>query len=165
MFKNLIHCFSIKEDIKNFKDDLIKECINQRKKEKGGCNFKIQTKYSDNLYKIFIDCAKTILKPFTIKNKNLMIWCYMTDSVYSDTAWHNHMKSATINSVIYLQIQDKGISFRHNNKQIYLKPNNDDMLIFPAFLEHKPEPSNKDKRISINLELVCNENEREIFNV
>ena len=89
----------------------------------------------------------------------------MTDSEYNKNGWHNHKKSATINSVIYLQIQDKGISFRHNNKQIYLKPNNGDMLIFPAFLDHYPVPSKKDKRISINLELICNENEREIFNV
>ena len=165
MFKNLIHCFSIEEDIKNFKENLIKECIDQRKKEDGGLNFKVQTKYIDILYKIFIDCAKKILKPFTIKDKNFKVWCYMTDSEYNKNGWHNHKKSATINSVIYLQIQDKGISFKHNNEQIYLKPSNGDMLIFPAFLEHNPEPSDKDKRISINLELICNENEKEIFNV
>ena len=45
MFKNLIHCFSIEEDIKFFKENLIKECIDQRKKEDGGLNFKVQTKY------------------------------------------------------------------------------------------------------------------------
>ena len=105
MFKNLIHCFSIEEDIKNFKENLIKECIDQRKKEDGGCNFKIQTKYIDILYKIFIDCAKKILKPFTIKDKNFKVWCYMTDSVYNNTGWHNHKKSATINSVIYFNPQ------------------------------------------------------------
>ena len=165
MFKNLIHCFSIEEDIKNFKKNLIKECIYQRKQEDGGCNFKVQTKYIDTLYKIFIDCAKKILKPFTIKNKNFKVWCYMTDSVYNDTNWHNHKKSATINSVIYLQIQDKGISFKQNNKQMYLEPNNGDMLIFPASLDHKPRPSTDDKRISLNLELLCNESEKEIFNV
>ena len=165
MFKNLIHCFSIEEDIKNFKEDLIKECIDQRKKEDGGLNFKVQTKYINILYKIFIDCAKKILKPFTIKNKNFKVWCYMTDSVYNENGWHNHKKSATINSVIYLQIQDKGISFKQDNEQIYLKPDNGDMLIFPASLDHNPEPSTKDKRIRLNLELLCNENEKEIFNV
>jgi len=165
MFKNLIHCFSIEEDIKNFKEDLIKECINQRKEEKGGCNFKVQTKYIDTLYKIFIDCAKKILKPFTIKDKTFKVWCYMTDNMYNDTGWHNHKKSATINSVIYLQTQGKGINFKQNNKQIYLKPNNGDMLIFPSSLDHNPEPSTNDKRISLNLELLCNENEKEIFNV
>ena len=165
MFKNLIHCFSIEEDIKNFKEDLIKECINQRKEEKGGCNFKVQTKYIDTLYKIFIDCAKKILRPFTIKDKTFKVWCYMTDNMYNDTGWHNHKKSATINSVIYLQTQGKGINFKQNNKQIYLKPNNGDMLIFPSSLDHNPEPSTNDKRISLNLELLCNENEKEIFNV
>jgi len=165
VFKNLIHCFSIEEDIKNFKEDLIKECINQRKEEKGGCNFKVQTKYIDTLYKIFIDCAKKILRPFTIKDNNFKVWCYMTDSVYNDTGWHNHKKSATINSVIYLQIQDKGISFKQGNEQMYFKPDNGDMLIFPSSLDHNPEPSTNDKRISLNLELLCNENEKEIFNV
>lgn len=161
----MIYSFSIKENIKNFKENLIKECIDQRKKEEGGCNFKVQTKYIDTLYKIFIDCAKKILKPFTIKDKNFKVWCYMTDSIYNETGWHNHKNSATINSVIYLKIKDKGISFKKNNKQIYLKPNNGDMLIFPGSLDHKPKPSTDDKRISINLELICNENEREIFNV
>ena len=165
MFKNLIHCFSIEEDIKNFKENLIKECVDQRKKEDKGCNFKVQTKYIDNLYKIFIDCAKKILKPFTIKDKNFKVWCYMTDSVYNNTGWHNHKKSATINSVIYLQIQDKGISFKQDNEQIYFKPDNGDMLIFPSSLNHNPEPSTNDKRISLNLELLCNESEQEIFNV
>ena len=165
MFKNLIHCFSIEEDIKNFKDNLIKECINQRKEEKGGCNFKVQTKYIDTLYKIFIDCAKKILRPFTIKDNNFKVWCYMTDNMYNDTGWHDHKKSATINSVIYLQIQDKGISFKQGNEQIYFKPDNGDMLIFPASLNHNLEPSTNDKRISLNLELLCNENEKEIFNV
>ena len=165
MFKNLIHCFSIEEDIKNFKKNLIKECVDQRKKEEKGCNFKVQTKYIDNLYKIFIDCAKKILKPFTIKDKNFKVWCYMTDNMYNDTGWHNHKKSATINSVIYLQIQDKGISFKQDNEQIYFKPDNGDMLIFPSSLNHNPEPSTNDKRISLNLELLCNESEQEIFNV
>ena len=165
MFKNLIHCFSIEEDIKNFKENLIKECVDQRKKEEKGCNFKVQTKYIDNLYKIFIDCAKKILKPFTIKDKNFKVWCYMTDNMYNDTGWHNHKKSATINSVIYLQIQDKGISFKQDNEQIYFKPDNGDMLIFPSSLNHNPEPSTNDKRISLNLELLCNESEQEIFNV
>ena len=165
MFKNLIHCFSIEEDIKNFKEDLIKECIDQRKKENGGCNFKVKTKYINTLYNIFIDCAKKILKPFTIKDKNFKVWCYMTDSVYNDTGWHNHKKSATINSVIYLQIQDKGISFKQGNEQIYFKPDNGDMLIFPSSLDHKPRPSTDDKRISLNLELKCYEKENEVFNV
>ena len=165
MFKNLIHCFSIEEDIKNFKENLIKECVDQRKKEEKGCNFKVQTKHIDNLYKIFIDCAKKILKPFTIKDKNFKVWCYMTDSVYNENGWHNHKKSATINSVIYLQIQDKGISFKQDNEQIYFKPDNGDMLIFPSSLNHNPEPSTNNKRISLNLELLCNENEKEIFNV
>ena len=89
----------------------------------------------------------------------------MTDSVFNDTNWHNHKQSATINSVIYLQVKDKGIRFKHENKQIYIQPDDGDMLIFPSFLEHQPDVSTDDKRISLNLELRCNENEKEIFDI
>ena len=161
----MIHYFSAKEDIKNFKEDLIKECIVQRKKEKGGFNFNLKTKYINNLYDIFIQSAKKILKPFTLKNKDLKVWCYMTDNTFNNTCWHNHKESSTINCVIYLQIGKEGISFKIKNKEIYIEPNNGDMLIFPGSLEHRPKPSTNNKRISLNLELNCNENEKEIFNV
>jgi len=161
----MIHHFSIKENIKNFKEDLIKECIVQRKKEKDGLNFNVETKYINNLYDIFIESAKKILKPFTLKNKNLKIWCYITDDTFNDSCWHNHKKSSTINCVMYLQIKKEGISFKIKNKEIYIEPKNGDMLIFPGSLEHLPTPSKKDKRITLNLELNCNESEKEIFNV
>ena len=161
----MIHCFSIDEDIKDFKEDLIKECIAQRTKEEGGLNFRLNTKYTDNLYSIFIESAKKILKPFTLKNKDLKVWCYITDNTFNTAGWHNHKKSSTINCVMYLQIKKEGISFKIKNKETYIEPNNGDMLIFPGSLEHLPTPSTKDKRISLNLEIECNENEEEIFNV
>jgi hypothetical protein len=165
MIEKIIHCYSINEDINNFKDDLIKECIDQRKQEEGGLNFKLQTKHLDKLYSIFIDCSKKILKPFTLKDNILKVWCYITDENYNTTGWHNHKKSATINAVIYLQTKNKGIFFKHEKEVFYVKPDDGDMLIFPAFLEHRPEPSFTNKRISLNLELQCNEMEKEIFNV
>jgi len=161
----MIYSFSIDKKIENFKENLIKECINQRKKEEGGLNFKLETKYIKNLYIIFIETAKKILKPFTLKKKDFKVWCYITDNTFNNTCWHDHKKSATINGVIYLQIKNEGINFRNNNKKIYIKPNNGDMLIFPGSLEHCPETSTDYKRISLNLELMCNENEKDIFNV
>ena len=161
----MIHRFSIDEDIKDFKEDLIKECMAQRNKEKGGLNFKLNTKYIDNLYSIFTESAKELLKPFTLKNKDFKVWCYITDNTFNDAGWHNHKKSSTINCVMYLQIKKEGISFKIKNKEIYIEPNNGDMLIFPGSLEHLPKPSINYKRISLNLELKCNENEKEIFNV
>ena len=161
----MIYRFSIKEDIKDFKEDLIQECIAQRAKEKDGLNFNLNTKYISNLYSIFIKSAKKILKPFTLKDKDLKVWCYITDNTFNDSCWHNHKKSSTINCVMYLQIKKEGISFKIKNKEIYIKPNNGDMLIFPGSLEHLPTPSKEDKRITLNLELNCNENEKEIFNV
>ncbi len=163
MIEKKIHCFSISDDIKFFKDDLIKECIDQRKQEESGCNFKLQTKHLEKLYDIFIDCNKKILKPHTIKHDVLKVWCYITDENYNTTGWHNHTKTATINAVIYLQTKNKGIFFRHKKEHLFVQPSDGDMLIFPAYLEHKPEPSFTDKRISLNLELCCNESEEYIF--
>ena len=89
----------------------------------------------------------------------------MTDKLYSDTHWHNHIKSATINSVIYLKTNNKGIDFMISNEEKKIMPNDGDMLIFPASIYHRPEPSTDNERISLNLEMRCNENEKEIFNV
>jgi len=161
--EKIIHCYSISEDINSFKNDLIKECLDQRKQEEGGLNFKLQTKHLDKLYDIFIDCSKKILKPFTLEDNVLKVWCYVTDKSYNLTGWHDHKKSATINAVIYLQTKNKGVFFKHGKEHLFLKPDDGDMLIFPASLEHKPEPSISDERISLNLELRCNESEEDIF--
>jgi len=37
------------------------------------------------------------------------------------------------------------------------------MLIFPGFLSHRPMTSSTQQRISLNLELRCEENEKDIF--
>ena len=161
----MIYSFFIENNIKNFKTNLINECLAQRNLEQDCNNFKLNTMYLHNLYKLFITNAKKVLNKFTLKDKDFKIWCYITDKSYSDTHWHNHKKSATINCVIYLKTNNKGIDFIVNNKKKYLKPKDGDMLIFPASLDHCPQPATDKKRISLNLEIRCNENEQEIFNV
>ena len=165
MLKDLIHSSFINEKINHFKNELIKECIEQRYQIKGKGSFFVKSKYQDCLYNIFINEAKKKLNKFTLKSTDFEIWCYISDDKFNDTGWHNHIEKATINSVMYLVTQHKGIDFKLNNEQLHLKPQEGEMLIFPAFLMHCPHPSKTEKRITLNLELLCNETDKEIFNV
>ena len=67
--------------------------------------------------------------------------------------------------MLYLDTQDKGIDFRYDNNEVYIKPNNDDMLIFPGSLDHRLHPSVDKERISLNLEIRCKENENKLFKI
>ncbi len=165
MLKNLIHSFFIGEKINHFKDELIKECIEQRYQIKNKGSFFVKSKYQNNLYNIFISEAKKTLNKFTLKNMDFEMWCYISDNEFNDTGWHNHTEKSTINCVMYLITQNKGIDFKLENEELHLKPKEGEMLIFPAFLMHCPHPSKTDKRITLNLELLCNETDKEIFNV
>ena len=165
MLKDLIHSSFIDQKIIHFKNELIKECVEQRYQIKGKGSFLVKSKYQDHLYNIFINEAKKNLNKFTLKSVDLEIWCYISDNEFNDTGWHNHTEKATINCVMYLITQNKGIDFKLNNEELHLKPKDNEMLIFPAFLMHYPHPSKTEKRITLNLELLCNETDKEIFNV
>ena len=56
-----------------------------------------------------------------------------------------------------------GIKFKMDEESWYIEPQNFDLLIFPGFLNHLPVTSRTQKRISLNLELKCNEADKEIF--
>jgi|8_EtaG_2_1085327.scaffolds.fasta_scaffold77325_2 hypothetical protein len=167
--KKLIYCFNVSKDIEGFKHDLISECESQRKMNKTGKiinhNFLVVSKYINKLYNIFYIYSQNILNKFTLKDIDFTLWCFMTDRNYFKTGWHNHKNTATINCVIYLETQNQGIDFKEGEETLYLEPHNGDMLIFPNFLDHYPHVSKQDKRISLNLEMRCNENAKEIFNV
>ena len=85
---------------------------------------------------------------------------------------HNHVKTSTINSVFYLNVPstitiEKGsISFFMNDEIFTYKPNNDDFLIFPDYLDHGINNYKDDEewRISINMEIICSESSDELFN-
>ena len=67
--------------------------------------------------------------------------------------------------MIYLKTEGKGIFFKHKDESLYVLPKENDMLIFPAFLDHYPVPSKKEPRITLNLELRCKEPINKIFNI
>jgi len=82
--------------------------------------------------------------------------------------WHNHINSSTINAVYYLNIPKKDnvtIDFELNKKLLTYKIKNYDLIIFPDNLNHKPNRCYNDGyRISINMEIICNETSEHIFN-
>tara|TARA_R110000803_G_scaffold140663_1_gene207192 strand:- start:349 stop:840 length:492 start_codon:yes stop_codon:yes gene_type:complete len=162
----LIHITNIEDKIKSFYKDLIHECTQQRPKSiKNGNNYFLDTKYKNQLYDIVLNESRSRLKKFYLKDNNFQCWCYFSDKKYNQTGWHNHISTSTINAVIYLKIpkNNKGINFDINNKIKNFRPKNFDLYIFPNYLEHYPYPSRNGSRITLNLEIKCNESAKYIF--
>ena len=152
MLNNLIIKHNIGNEIKDIKNTLIEECLSQRDKLAESNNFPIHSKHTNYLYNIFYQICKLTLNKFNLTDLNFRLWCYLTDKDFNDSVWHNHKKTTTINGVIYLKTQDKGIFFKHNNQRMHILPRECDILVFPSFLEHLPEVSKTEPRISLNLE-------------
>ena len=166
----MITKISVNKEIKSFKKDLINECIKKRlvnPSVHGVNNYFVDSKHTEKLYTILIrSCAKH-LNTFTISDHNFKLWCYYSDKKFNEGNWHNHIDTATINAVLYLKVpkNNKGIDFRMNKTIYNLKPKSGDLIIFPDFLDHYPYPSFDQPRISLNLEIKCNEQSRQIGKV
>ena len=162
---NIIYIYNLKNEIKDFKKDIIKDCLKTRKNS--NYSFQIFTKHHKKLYSIFIKNCRKRLKKFKIIDKETKIWSYFTDKNYfQDGEFHDHVRTSTICGVLYLEtIENCGIYFKYNNKIIYLEPKPYDLLIFPNFLKHKPVASKNKKRVSLNFELICSESTDKIFNI
>jgi hypothetical protein len=120
------------------------------------------------LYKKFFKlCEKKFLFTTHPRSSN-MCWAYLSDENNFKEEWHNHLHSSTINSVYYLNIpkNNGSITFELNKNFLEQKVNNYDLLIFPNYLNHKPNRSycKNLHRISINMEIICNENSENVFN-
>jgi len=160
---------NINKQIKLFKNNLIEDCIKGRISHNinGARNYLINTKYKTKLYQILINYCKMNLNKFSIKDKNFKVWCYYSDNNFNEGNWHNHINTSTINAVLYLKIpsDNLGIDFKINNEIKNYKPKSGDLLVFPNYLDHYPYPSYDKPRISLNLEIICNEPSREIFKI
>jgi len=165
MLEKLLYTFNIEDSLKNIKKPLIQECLNQRinLNEKISYNFELHSKYTNYLYNIFYNISKINLNTFSLKDVNFKMWAYVTDKEYNKSQWHNHKLTASINCVLYLKTQKKGITFQYQNQKKHLVPKDNDMLIFPSFLDHLPDVSKTKPRIALNLELRCNESVESIF--
>ena len=132
----------------------------------GGQNYPISSPFFNNLYERFVFIAKKNFD-FSLSLQNLnTCWAYVSNKESNETGWHNHKLTSTLNGVYYLQMNSSasGIRFRQNGQELLLKPQVNDLLIFPNELEHYPVPSTDDNRISINMEILANEKVESIFN-
>jgi hypothetical protein len=168
--QQLVKKHNISEEIKNINESLLKECFEQRElfdphKLPFDNNFELNSKHTNFLYNIFYQISNKHLNKFHLTDINLKLWCYISDQKFHRTEWHNHLNTTTINSVLYLKTQNKGIFFRFKDEEIYISPNDGDILIFPSFLEHLPEVSTTEPRVTINLEFRCLEPSEQIFKI
>jgi len=137
----------------------------------GKNNVKVLCDYNNfikKLYEKFILTSKKTLNTFSIhENNSEQAWTYCTNQDDIHHVWHNHINTSTINSVYYLQVPNCGggqLEIQYKNKRFDFHPKEYDFIIFPDFLDHAPRrPYCKEYRISINLELLCNEDSEKIF--
>lgn len=119
-----------------------------------------------NLYEKFFNTAKTLFGDFKVSEKSKTTsWACVTNEDYYDFVPHNHLKTSTINSVYYLNIPKVNrnlsgpIKFQVNNEWLYYQPENFELIFFPNYLVHDATVhQSKEWRISINMEIICEEN-------
>ena len=87
---NIIYIYNLKNEIKDIKKDIIKDCLKTRKN--ANYSFQIFTKHHKKLYSIFIKNCRKRLKKFKIIDKETKIWSYFTDKDYfQDGEFHNFL--------------------------------------------------------------------------
>ena len=134
----------------------------------GSVNFPLKSDnvFFSDLYEKFFNFCYKIFDGFQVSVDNQFIcWCYRSnkDDYWAD-AWHNHVISSTINGVYYYTIYNDGIYFEKNNEVIYYLPEQNELLIFPNHLYHKPKVATSEKlRYSINMEIVTEETSLTLF--
>ena len=140
--------------------------------ECGGYNFPIEDNihpFFPKLYKKYTNYCQTIFKNFKTTNNKVKYWCYMSSPKSYKSIFHNHEKTSTINGVYYYQINEKdSISFLDDyGEEFVYYPEEGELLIFPNYRTHKPNPpvfGNK-IRYSINLEIMTKESSKHLFDI
>lgn len=122
--------------------------------------------FFENLYENFYNLCLTHFN-FTVneyRNRSVC-WAYVSEKVYFNEVWHNHQTTSTINGVYYLNIPNNtSIDFSLYEKQLSYQPKENELIIFPNYLDHKPNRCYGDGyRIAINMEILCNESSDELF--
>ena len=135
----------------------------------GDFNYKIinpNDKFFDKLYDRFLTYSKNIFGDFSVSSKNqTTCWCYRSIGENYILKYHDHKMTSTINGVYYYKLnQGDSISFLQDDEEFVYHPEQEEMLIFPNDLLHKPNKPTKDcYRYSINMEIKTNELSHQIF--
>ena len=125
---------------------------------------KIVPEFTSQLYKIFYSLSKEILGTVTLSESNSeTCWANLSDADYYLSSIHNHKNTATVNGVYYFKMPENcggELDFYNNNNEVIqtISPKQSQLVLFPGYLNHKNRYCNsKQFRISINLEITCNE--------
>jgi len=134
-----------------------------------GYNFAItvdNTLFFRHLYEKYVKLCYELFGGFNITPQNKSTcWCYRSNKELSLINWHNHLATSTINGVYYYQIEKDGIAFERDGKEFYHVPQQEELLIFPNNLNHKPEETTSENwRYSINMEILTEESSSTLFN-
>lgn len=168
----LVENFFILDDVEREKN--IELAINNKKYinifPKSGHNYPIiedDFNFYKSLYKNFYDFCNLNFNFTTCKYNKKVCWCYIDNINNSVSKFHNHIKSSSINAVYYLNVPDEEsgcIEFLIDDKLLVYQPKNFDLLIFPNYMIHRPTQNKKEEwRISINMEILAEENVDKIF--
>tara|TARA_R100000388_G_scaffold57560_1_gene42514 strand:- start:132 stop:662 length:531 start_codon:yes stop_codon:yes gene_type:complete len=147
--------------------------IKQIERDNWNNNYRLkESKFTKKLYNKFVEACKKYYK-FTINDKYNKNYCWAVASnkhFIPSVNWHNHVMTSTINSVYYLHIPKdmKGgeIEFRSRRKDVLkITPKTNELYIFPNWMWHNPvNVESEEFRLSINLEIITKEKNRDIFN-
>lgn len=124
------------------------------------------SEFSNNLTKTFHEISENeyakIYGNYKLASNNSDVcWAYVTNCDDYHSLIHDHARTSTINAVFYFNVPSNisgGLTFYRSRSERYLTyyPKNNDLLIFPNHLLHRPEKSDSKKyRISINMEIKC----------
>lgn len=189
MAKNkFLYKLNLKDEISPIRDEIIFDAV--KTKHLADYNFEVFSKHNEYIYNIILSKCRDLFN-FSLVDEDFRVWCLYNDKHYlgGNNRWHNHIKSSTINCVLYLKtIEGCGfkyhehIDLNHNvilpekcelyekgNNIKYVEPKDFDVFIFPDFLMHTPTfPQDKlgdNIRVSLNLEFRCSQKSIEIFNI
>lgn len=115
------------------------------------------------LYNNYLRFCFKVFGHFSISKQNShLCWAYCSNSSDYNSYWHDHTKTSTINSVYYINVPENSggpILFKDSKDNLFsYHPKNYDLIVFPNYLEHKPNPpTSEEYRIAINMEIICND--------
>ena len=123
------------------------------------------TSFFYNLYDKFFILSKELFGNFTTTEKNITTcWVYRSNKNDFNSVWHDHSCTSTINGVYYYQIDNNGIIFKSDGKTRSYLPEQEELIIFPNDLIHKPEiTTSTNWRYSVNMEILTEEPSSKLF--
>lgn len=137
--------------------------------ERGGYNFSINeddTLFFPSLYEKFRILCVELFGDFKIaKNNEVMCYVYRSNKDDCASVLHDHSCKSTITGVYYYQVDNDGIIFESNGKTCNYLPEQDELIIFPSKLKHKPAfTKSASWRYSVNMGILTEEPSSKLFN-